>query len=76
MKKQQNVVNISINVRIYNVEKYEAIYIVNELNSIGGAIVFTSDIEYIDSEIRKFAKDTVCYELQPEHITGKLVNES
>ena len=34
------------------------------------------DIEYIDSEIQKFAKDTVCYELRPEHITGKIVNES
>ena len=40
------------------------------------SLKYTSDIEYIDSEIRKFAKDTVCYELQPEHITGKIVNES
>ncbi len=40
------------------------------------SLKYTSDIEFIDSEIRKFAKDTVCYELQPEHITGKIVNES
>lgn len=40
------------------------------------SLKYTSDIEYIDSEIRKFSKDTVCYELQPEHITGKIVNES
>ncbi len=40
------------------------------------SLKYTSDIEYIDSEIQKFAKDTVCYELQPEHITGKIVNES
>ena len=39
------------------------------------SLKYTSDIEYIDSEIQKFAKDTVCYELQPEHITGKIVNE-
>lgn len=40
------------------------------------SLKFTSDIEYIDSEIKKFAKDTVCYELKPEHITGKIVNEA
>ena len=40
------------------------------------SLKYTSDIEYIDSEIRKFAKDTVCYELHPEHITGKIVNEA
>ena len=37
---------------------------------------FTSDIDYIDSEIQKFAKTTLCYELQPEQITGKIVNEA
>ena len=40
------------------------------------SLKFTSDIGYIDSEIEKFAKVTLCYELQPEHITGKIVNES
>ena len=40
------------------------------------SLKFTSDIEYIDSEIQKLAKATLCYELRPEHITGKLVNES
>ncbi len=40
------------------------------------SLKFTSDTEYIESEIKKFAKDTVCYELQPEHITGKIVNEA
>lgn len=40
------------------------------------SLKFTSDTEYIDSEIEKFAKDTVCYELRPEHVTGKIVNES
>lgn len=40
------------------------------------SLKFTSDTDYIDSEIEKFAKDTLCYELQPEHITGKIVNEA
>ncbi|MBQ9081457.1 MAG: pyridoxamine 5'-phosphate oxidase family protein [Clostridia bacterium] len=40
------------------------------------SLKFTSDIEYIDSEIQKFANATLCYELRPEHITGKIVNES
>ena len=40
------------------------------------SLKFTSDIEYINSEIEKFAKDTICYELQTEHITGKIVNEA
>ena len=40
------------------------------------SLKYTSDIEYIDSEIQKFANATLCYELRPEHITGKIVNES
>ena len=38
-----------INVRINNTEKYEAIYMTNEMDSIGGAIVFTSDTVTADS---------------------------
>lgn len=37
---------------------------------------FTSDDAYIESEISKFAKSTLCYELIPEHVSGKLVNEA
>ncbi len=40
------------------------------------SLKYTSDTEYIDDEIRKSAKATLCYELRPEHITGKTVNES
>ena len=40
------------------------------------SLKFTSYIEYIDSEIEKFAKNTLCYELKPEHVTGKIVNEA
>ena len=38
-----------VNVRIDNAEKYVAIYMANELDSIGGAIVFTSDTVTADS---------------------------
>ena len=37
---------------------------------------FTSDTKYIEDEITKFAKDTLCYELRPDYISGKIVNES
>jgi nitroimidazol reductase NimA-like FMN-containing flavoprotein (pyridoxamine 5'-phosphate oxidase superfamily) len=37
---------------------------------------FTSDMDYIDSEIEKFAQATLCYELRPQHMTGKIVNEA
>lgn len=40
------------------------------------SLKFTSDTQYIESEIEKFAQATLCYELRPEHITGKIVNES
>lgn len=39
-----------VNVHINNAEKYEAIYMANEMNSLGGAIVFTSDIVASDSK--------------------------
>jgi nitroimidazol reductase NimA-like FMN-containing flavoprotein (pyridoxamine 5'-phosphate oxidase superfamily) len=40
------------------------------------SLKFTDDLDYIEKEIASFAKATLCYELTPEHITGKLVNES
>jgi nitroimidazol reductase NimA-like FMN-containing flavoprotein (pyridoxamine 5'-phosphate oxidase superfamily) len=40
------------------------------------SLKFTDDLDYIEKEIESFAKATLCYELTPEHITGKLVNES
>ncbi|MBE6668480.1 MAG: pyridoxamine 5'-phosphate oxidase family protein [Ruminococcaceae bacterium] len=40
------------------------------------SLKFTSDVGYIESEIEKFAEATLCLELRPEHITGKIVNES
>lgn len=32
--------------------------------------------DYIEDEIKKFAKFVMCLELTPEHITGKIINES
>lgn len=37
---------------------------------------FTSDERYINDEIKRFAKATLLLKLKPEHISGKLVNES
>ena len=37
---------------------------------------FTDDTAYIEDEIRKFAAGTLCIELTPEHISGKLVHEA
>ena len=37
---------------------------------------FTDDSDYIDHEIEHFLSNVLCLELTPEHITGKLVNES
>ena len=40
------------------------------------SLKYTSDMEYIEDEIQKYGNATLCYELRPEHITGKLVKES
>ena len=37
---------------------------------------FTNDDEYIQKEIKAFASKTKLLKLTPEHICGKLVNES
>ncbi len=67
-----NICSVIVFGKIYIVEEAEkSVEIFRSLS-----LKFTSDIEYIDSEIKRFAKDTICYELQPEHITGKIVNES
>lgn len=40
------------------------------------SLKYTPDLKYIEDEIRTYGKATLCYELRPEHITGKIVNES
>ncbi|MBR3684068.1 MAG: pyridoxamine 5'-phosphate oxidase family protein [Lachnospiraceae bacterium] len=37
---------------------------------------FTENAEYIEDEITKYAGATLLVEITPEHMTGKLVNES
>lgn len=37
---------------------------------------YTSDAEYIEREIRQSGANVLCFALTPEHMTGKLVNES
>lgn len=40
------------------------------------SLKYTDDIEYINWEIQQSGKNTLVFRLVPEHITGKLVNES
>ena len=37
---------------------------------------FTDDKVYAEEELRKFGPAVLCLELESEHMTGKLVNES
>ena len=67
-----NISSVIVFGRIYPVENYEqAMEICRRLS-----LRFTDDVGYIESEIQKFGNATICYELRPEHITGKTVNES
>ena len=40
------------------------------------SLKFTDDINYIDNEIKHFLGATILLKLTPEHITGKVVEES
>lgn len=67
-----NISSVIVFGRIYPVENSEkAMEICRRLS-----LKFTDDLGYIESEIRNFGNATLCYELRPEHITGKTVNES
>ena len=67
-----NISSVIVFGKLYPVEDHEkAMGICRSLS-----LKYTQDIEYIESEIQKFGNATLCYELRPEHITGKLVNES
>ena len=52
-------------------DQQEAIEIIRRLS-----YKYTSDTEYIEREIRAAGARTLCLELIPEHMSGKLVNES
>ena len=40
------------------------------------SLKFTYDTDYIEKEIKISGKNTLCFKLIPEYITGKIVNES
>jgi len=40
------------------------------------SLKFTDDLTYIDKEVHDHLSRTLCFELIPEHITGKLINEA
>lgn len=52
-------------------DKERAIDIIRKLS-----YKYTTDTEYIERGIREAADHTLCMELIPEHITGKITNES
>ena len=43
---------------------------------IGLSAKFTDDPNYADDEIAKVGQNVLCVEITPDHMTGKLVNES
>lgn len=67
-----NIKSVIIFGRIHLVEEQEkAFTICRNL-----CLKFTDDEEYIQKEIESAGKRVQCLELVPEHMTGKLVNES
>jgi nitroimidazol reductase NimA-like FMN-containing flavoprotein (pyridoxamine 5'-phosphate oxidase superfamily) len=67
-----NIRSVIVFGRIEIVEDYDtAMAIVRQLS-----LKYTDDISYIDREIQQSGKNTLVFRLVPEHITGKLVNES
>ena len=67
-----NISSVIVFGRVHIVEDYEdAMKICKEMS-----LKYTPDLAYIEEEIQKFGDATLCYELRPEHMTGKIVNES
>lgn len=67
-----NISSVIVFGKMHVVENYEeSMEVCKKLS-----LKYTPDIEYIETEIQKFGNATLCYELRPEHITGKIVNES
>ena len=67
-----NITSVIIFGRIHLVEDDEvALKICSELTK-----KFTDDQDYLDKEIKNSFCNVQCIELVPEHMTGKLVNES
>ena len=67
-----NISSVIVFGKMYVIEDFEeSMEICKKLS-----LKYTPDMEYIEDEIRTYGKATLCYELRPEHITGKIVNES
>ena len=67
-----NIRSVIVFGRVRQVEDHaQAIEITRQLS-----LKYTPDIAYIEEEITKYGSGVVCWELTPEHITGKLVNEA
>lgn len=67
-----NISSVIVFGRVHIVENHEdAMKICKEMS-----LKYTPDLAYIEEEIQKFGDATLCYELRPEHMTGKIVNES
>lgn len=67
-----NISSVIVFGRVHIVENHEdAMRICKEMS-----LKYTPDLAYIEEEIQKFGDATLCYELRPEHMTGKIVNES
>ena len=67
-----NISSVIVFGRIYPVEDFaQSMEICRRLS-----FKYTHDREYIEAEIQNYGAATLCYELRPEHITGKIVNES
>lgn len=43
---------------------------------VGLSAKFTDDANYADDEIAKVGQNVLCFEITPDHMTGKLVNEA
>lgn len=66
-----NISSVIIFGKMYLIDNEKALPIYRNLS-----LKFTTDTKYIESEIEKFAQNTLCFELRPDHITGKIVNEA
>ena len=67
-----NIKSVIVFGRIEFVEDRETVYRISEALSRK----FTNDSEYIRREIERSGPGTLMFALVPEHITGKIVNES
>ena len=65
-----NIRSVIVFGRIRNVENWS----VDKIRELSKK--YTSDLDYIENEIKEYASRTAVLELEIEHISGKLVNEA